>query len=260
MNTAGKIAIGCGAVVLTGGLVVLGIVGYAGYKAKQGYDHVKGRFESMAQTQKQIDELHAKANANPFSEPADHTISEPRLVKFLEARKRVYEVYQQHQAEFEALQQKKEADVGDAMKGLSVLNEARLAQARALADVGMGEAEYKYYVASVYTSMIGAEVSKASGGKKLSTVMDENLQRARQALETQASATPDPSLPPEAQKAMREAQADARRQLAEMDKQAPDTIREAQKADVPEINIRLIQKYDADVKKYAMGGLELLGL
>jgi hypothetical protein len=43
---------------------------------------------------------------------------------------------------------------------------------------------------------------------------------------------------------------------AEMDKAAE----EVKALDVPRANIDLFRKYEADIKKYAMNGLELLGL
>lgn len=253
MNTGAKIAIGCGVVVVVVGLVVVGGVVGLGMWGKSKLDTFTGE-------QKKIEDLQKKANANAFTPPADGSITEPRLVKFLEVRKRIFAVYQAHQAELEAMKNRKDASVGDAMKGVGILNEVRGVRAQALADLGMSEAEYQYYVQAVYTSAIASEVHKATGGKKMSDVTREAAEQASKAIEAQANATPDPNLPPEVQKAMREAQEQARKQLEEMRKQTEETTEQASRADVPEGNVVLFQKYEADIKKYAMGGLEYLGL
>ena len=58
----------------------------------------------------------------------------------------------------------RQGDFGDVTKGFSVLNEVRMAQAQALADVGMSEDEYSFLVEQVYKTAWAAEVAKATGG------------------------------------------------------------------------------------------------
>lgn len=259
MNTAAKVAIGCVAAVVGIGVLALVGVGVFGYwaagKAKQAVHQMAGDQQKMA-------ELQEKANAHPFTPPPDGTITEPRLVAFLQVRKGVYDVYLKHKTEIDALAQKNNEhqgpSLGDLTSGIGYINEARQARLQGLADVGMSETEYAYYVSAVYTSMVGSEVSKATGGKKMSEAVSDSYKKAAQALDETANATPDPSLPPEAQKMMREAQEQARQQKAEMEKQASEAASEAGKADVPEANIALYRKHEDEIKKYAMGGLELL--
>jgi hypothetical protein len=258
MNTVAKVAIGC--VVAAVGVVVVGVVGVgvAGYWAA---GKAKQAVHQMESEQKKITELQEKANSNPFTEPADRTISEPRLIAFLEVRKRVYDVYLKHKAQIDALVQNKDnkgPSLGDLTSGYALINEARQARMQGLADVGMSEAEYAYYVSAIYTSMVGSEVGKATGGKKVSEVVSDSYKKAAKALDEAANATPDPSLPPETQKMMREAQEQARRQRADMDKQAVEAAAEGAKADVPEANIALYRKHEAEIQKYAMAGLEIL--
>jgi hypothetical protein len=253
MTTGAKVAIGCAAVVVLVGIAaVIGVVGL-GFWAKSKVDDVVGN-------QKQIEDLKSQANAHPFTEPSDGRLSEDRLVKFLEVRKRIFTVYDAHRADFEALKDKKEADLGDITRGLGILNAARLAQAQGLAEVGMSESEYAFHVGSIYTSAIAAEVHESTGGRTVSEVTDEALQKAAQALEEVAQATPPPGLTAEQAQQWQEAQEATRRQQEELMKGSEEAREAAQKADVPEVNIELYRKYEADIKKYAMGGLELIGL
>jgi hypothetical protein len=252
------VAIGCVVAALGIGVIAVVAFGGLGYWAA---GKAKQAVEEMAGDQKKMTELAEKANANPFTEPADHTITEPRLVAFLEVRKRVYDVYLRHQTEIDALIKKdggKDTSFSDIKNGMVFIAEARQARLQGLVDAGMSEAEYTYYVASVYTSMVGSEVSKATGGKKVSEVVHEMKEKSRAILEQQAKATPDPSLPAEAQKAMREAQEQAKKQLAELDAEGSTAEDGARSADVPEVNIAIYRKHEAEIKKYAMAGLEVL--
>src|SRR5437879_3061586 len=127
MNTGAKIAVGCGITAVVVGIVaVVGVVG-VGYWAK---GKAEKAFGDIAGDQKKIEQLQEKANKNDFTPPTDGTITEARLQKFLEARKRIFDVYKAHEAEIEAMKNKKDAGIGDAMKGLGVINEARLARAQ----------------------------------------------------------------------------------------------------------------------------------
>jgi hypothetical protein len=139
----------------------------------------------------------------PFTEPADGIVREDRLLKFLEIRRRVFGVYAKHKDELEALNKKKQADFGDVTSGLSVLGEVRLAQAQALADVGMSEGEYHFLIQQVYKTLWASEAAKAS---------------------------PVPG------------------------------VQTAPGLEVPPANIDLFRKHEAEIKQYAMGGLEWVGL
>ena len=201
MGTGGKIAIGCGIAVLVAGIVAIVALGGMAY-------WVKGKAEELTGEQNRIEELHRKANANRFTPPADGAISEDRLQKFLEVRKRVYAVYEKHKEELDEMGKKKQGDFGDVRKGFALINELRLAQAQALADLGMSEDEYRFLVEQIYKSMWASEA-------------------ARSAATPAAGASSSPS---------------------------------SAQTDVPPGNIVLFRKYEADIKKYAMGGLEWIGL
>jgi hypothetical protein len=196
VGTGAKIAIGCVIAVVIAGLVAVVALGGFAYWAK-------GKAEEFTGEQNRIAELQRKANANRFTAPADGTIAEDRLVKFLDARKRVYAVYERHKTELDALSEKKQADFGDVRKGFNLINELRLAQAQALADVAMSEDEYRFLVEQVYKSMWASEGAKGADKGASPPAMD----------------------------------------IA-----------------VPASNIALFRRHEADIKKYAMRGLDWIGL
>jgi hypothetical protein len=188
LGTGAKIAIGCGIAVVVAGVVTLVALGGLAFWVT---GKAKGKVEELTGEQRRIEELQRRANANRFTPPADGVISEDRLQKFLGVRKRVYGIYETHQAELDALGQKKETDFGDVRRGFNLINELRLAQAQALADAGMSEDEYRFLAEQVYKTM-WAEPNKPT--------------------------------------------------------------------DVPPANLALFRKYEADIKKYAMSGLEWIAL
>jgi len=265
MNTGAKIAIGCGAlVVLSGVVAVVGIVGF-GFWAK-------GKADAMQAELKKVSELSEKADAIPFTEPADGILSEDRLVKFLAVRKRLFPLYEKHKAGLEQLQQSqnqdknnpKQPDLSDVSRmvgAIAIMNELQQVHLQALIDEGMSRSEYRYHVQAVYKTMWAAELRKATGGKTAGQATGEGMKQAARALEEQARATPDPSLPPEAQAAMRQAQEQARQQAGHLEQQADHAAQQLEEIDnVPEQNLALFRKYEAEIKQYAMTGLELLAL
>jgi hypothetical protein len=197
LGTGTKVAIGCGIAVVAGGVVLAAVV-------FGGLWWAKGKAEQFTGHEARIEELKKKANAVPFTEPADGVVREDRLVKFLEIRRRLFDVYAKHKDELEAMNKKKQADFSDVTRGLGVLNEVRMAQAQALADVGMSDDEYRFLVQQVYRSMWASEAAKASP--------------------------------------------------------APEGGASAPRLDVPPANIALFRKHEAEIKQYAMGGLEWVGL
>ena len=249
MTTGAKIAIGCGAVLILGIIVVAVGIGGAAYWAK-------GKVEEVTGNEDRIDELHKKANASgPFEAPADGVIREDRLVKFIDIRKRVYSVYAKHQAALEAMGKKKEGDFSDVTKGFSVINEIRVAQAEALADVGMSEDEYRFMVEQVYKTAWAAEVAKSTGGKSVSDAAADAYTKAAAEMEKARAES----------KEMRNADtpnadASVQKGIDDLRKQAEETRESARGLDVPPQNIALFRKYEADIKKYAMAGLEWIGL
>jgi hypothetical protein len=160
MTTGAKIAIGCAVAVVLAGIVAMVAIGGAAWWLKGKVTEVAGDIGAKAED---IEVYEKKANANPFTEPADGVVQEPRFLKFMEARKAIYAVYEQHRAQFEGLKDKKEADLSDLTKVAGLVADIRLAQAKALAAAGMSEDEYRFIQAAVYQSMWAAATVKDSG-------------------------------------------------------------------------------------------------
>ena len=157
MGTGAKVAIGCGIAAVAGGVILATVV-------FGGLWWAKTKAEEFTGHEAKIEELKKKANAVPFTEPEDGVVREDRLVKFLEIRRRVYDVYARHKDALEAMNQKKQADFSDVTRGLGVLGEVRMAQAQALADVGMSDDEYRFLLQQVYKTLWASEIAKASPG------------------------------------------------------------------------------------------------
>ena len=250
MTTGVKIAIGCGVALILGIMVVAVAVFSGAY-------WLKGKTEEFTGNETRIEELEKKANATPFSRPADGVIQEDRLLKLLDIRKRVFGVYEKHRATLEAIGQKKEGDFGDVTKGFSVINEIRLAQAQALADVGMSEDEYRFMVEQVYKTAWASEVAKQTGGKSVSQAAGDAYAEAAKAMEqARAGARRGAAGTPES----READESMEKGIEELREAGEKAREDAGDMDVPPANIALFQKYEAEIKKYAMGGLEWIGL
>ena len=123
MGTGAKIAIGCVIAVVIAGLVAVVALGGFAYWAK-------GKAEEFTGEQNRIAELQRKANANRFTPGRRRHLRGPAGEVPLDARKRVYAVYETHKTDADALSEKKQADFGDVRKGFNLINELRLAQAR----------------------------------------------------------------------------------------------------------------------------------
>lgn len=249
MTTGVKIAVGCGVALILGIIVVAVGVGGAAYWAK-------GKVEEVTGNESHIEELHKKANAAAFERPADGVIREDRLLKFLDIRKRVYAVYEKHHAALEAMGNKKQGDWGDVTKGFTVVNEIRVAQAQALADAGMSENEYRFMVEQVYKTAWAAEVAKSTGGKSVSDAAADAYTKAAEAMEkARAESKRDAVVGAPAG-----ANESIQKGIDDLRKQAEETRETARGLDVPPANIELFRKYEGEIKKYAMAGLEWIGL
>jgi hypothetical protein len=253
-----KIAIGCGVALIVGIIVVAVGIGGAAYWAK-------GKVEEMSGNEARIEELQKKANANTFERPADGVIREDRFVKFLDVRKRVFALYEKHKPALDAMGQKKQGDWSDVTSGFSIINDIRLAQAQALADLGMSEDEYQFMVEQVYRSAWASEIQKSTG-KQPSEAMSEAFAKAQEAMQqAQRDAARAKESADRADNEPAEEQAEAAEEAAgegaqAVGRAAQDAREQAAQMDVPQQNIELFRKYEADIKKYAMGGLEFLGL
>lgn len=249
MTTGAKVAIGCVvAVVLAVGAVIAVVVGGAWW-AKGKIEQVAG---NAAEKAKEMDRYQKKANANPFTVPADSVVPETRLVKFIEVRKGVYAVYQAHQPEFERMKDKKDADLSDVMTVGGLLVDARLALTKGLADQGMNEEEYNFIVQQVYKSAWASAAQKETG-RQPSEAVKEGARQAQEQFGEAMKQVRDS----QGEKVSEEDQRKAASALKELSEQAE---KGAEMMRVPQANIDLFRKYEADLKKYAMEGLAMAGL
>jgi hypothetical protein len=252
MTTGAKIAVGClVALLLAAGIVVAGVFGLAWWtKGKIEEAAGPGGFERMAEVQKEIERHQAEANRRDFSEPADGVIAEDRLLKFLAVRRDVFDVYERHRSEIDALGKGRTPDLRAIAKSVHIVNDLRLAQARAQAREGVSEVEYRFMVAQVYKTAWAAGVAKSTGGKRASEATREAVREAGEQLRRQLD---NPSLS-DAQRRELE------RSLERLQEQGEAAAEAAGSLDVPAANLELFERHREEIEKYAMGGLELLGL
>lgn len=245
MKTIAKVAIGCSVAALLAGVAAVAVfVGGAFW--------LKGKAEQVVGHEQRIQDLKKKASQSaPFTRPADAVIREERLLKFLDIRKRMFAIYEQHRPEIEKLNRKDKGDLRDAWNAFGWINELRRAHAEAQADVGMGDEEYAFLVEQVYKSAWAAEIAKSSGGKSASEATGAAIDQMTEAYK-------------QAQKQLEGVSEEQRKQIEDALKQAEaqkaEAMQQAQALDVPKANLELFKKHEADIKKYAMNGLEWLGL
>ena len=259
MTTGAKVAIGCAAVAMLGIVIVVAGVGGAAWWAK-------GKVEQATGEQDRIESLHEQANKNDFRRPADGVIEEARLQKFLDVRRRVYDVYKKYEKDIEARGQKEKGDLGDLATAFGMINEIRLAQAQAQAELGMSDDEYRFLVEQVYKTMWAAAVARSTGGKSVSEAAGQMYDQAAQAMAKaaeqarQAKAHAERSGDDAAEDAAEKGEQDVQQGAEELRKQADEARARARDMDVPPANIALFQKYEGQIKQYAMSGLEWIGL
>jgi hypothetical protein len=158
--------------VLAGGTAFLGLVGAGAWWAKGKLEEASAGIDRMTAESEEISRLQKQANANPYTPPADGVIGEPRLLKFLEARRQVHAVYGRYESELRELQKKAESpndkltlsELWSAGGSLTrMAGTIRLAQMKALVEVGMSESEYRDIQLAVYASAWASASERESG-------------------------------------------------------------------------------------------------
>ncbi len=259
MGKGAKIALGCGCLVLLAGAAVVGVFGVGAFWAKSKVTQLTGGLDKLAAKSRELEGWEKKADANPYPPPADGVIAEDRFLKFLETRKRVFAVYQQYEPQFKELQARTKAagdkpSFSDAISGAGkvaeLFSQIRLTQMQALAELGMNEREYRDIQVAVYKSAWASESEKQSGKMPSEAVADAERQM---------------------QEALQKGMAEARKQggpgasvTEEQEQKLAQSMGQlgaaAKALDVPKANVELFRKYEADIKKYAMSGLEMIGM
>jgi hypothetical protein len=257
MSTGAKVAIGCGIAAVLGMVIVVAVIGVGAYWARGKVKEMGVDLEEMTAKSEEIDRWQEKADANPYDPPADGVIPEARLVKFLEVRKDIYAIYAQHQAELERLAEraeKKDLSLSEGFAGVgklaSLTTDIRLAQVKALAEVGMSRDEYDDIQVAVYKSAWASEVEGETG----QLPADAMRERAEQIPEQAREALEDAEGPPGSEGVSSEQVNAAAEQTAAAMKRAANAV------EVPRENVELFRRHQDDIKKYAMSGLALVGL
>ena len=244
MGTGAKVAIGCVVVVLVVGAIAVVGLGVGAWWLKGKAESVTGQ---IAQTASDLERYQKQANASPFTLPADGAFTEDRLLKFLEVRKQVYDVYQRHRNDFEG---KKQTDLSDVIKFGGLITEVKLAQAKAQAAVGMSDGEYFFMVKSVYGAAMNSAMQKESG-KTASELMGSAMDQYKESMKAATEAARRAGATDRAH------EGDLEETEQQVDK-AKETMEQVYGA--PQSNIDLYRKHEADIKKYTMEGLALIGL
>lgn len=268
MGTGTKIALGCGCIVLAGAVAAIGACGLLGYWAKGKAEGVVNDFDKLAKKASavtdEIDRWEKKANANPYSPPADGVIAEPRLVKFLEVRKQVHAVYETRKADLEAIEKKSQSasdkmTPGDLWSAGGQLADTfgalKLAQARALAEAGMSEAEYQDLQLAVYKTAWASDSVRKTGqtpAEALEKTMAEAGRHVEDAVSRGVTEAQNQNVPGAAGLSPE----DARKIGVEV----AQAGRAAKALEVPKANLELFRKHEDEIRQYAMSGLGLLGL
>jgi hypothetical protein len=268
MGTGSKIALGCGCIVLAGTLAAIGACGLLGYWVKGKADGVVSDFDRVARqaaaVTDEIERWEQKANANPYSAPADGVIAEARLLKFLDVREQVHSVYEVHKADLDSLQKASQSpsdkvsasDLWSAGGRLAeTVGALKLAQVKALAEAGMNESEYQDIQIAVYKTAWASD-SVAKTGHTPAEAIEKSMAEAGRQVEDAMARGVEEAQKEEVPGAEHLSPEDARRLGAEL----AEAGKAAKALEVPKANIELFRKHEAEIRRYAMGGLGLLGL
>ena len=265
MGTGSKVALGCGCVVLLAGAATIGVVGMGAWWAKRKITQATGGLERMTGRTEEMDRWERKANANAYTPPADRVIPEDRLLKFLETRKRIYSVYERYEADLRVIQRKAErsndkltpSELWSAGGTLAAaFGDIRLAQVKALAELGMSESEYRDIQLAVYKSAWASSMEKESGHLPAEAITQETAKAAREMEKSMRTGLESARKErvPGAESLSDEDVRKIQEHLARAGKEAGETL------EVPRANVELFRKHEADIRKYAMNGLAYIGL
>jgi hypothetical protein len=162
----------------------------------------------------------------------------------------MYGIYQGHESEIKKLQDdKNQPGFGTAMKGFSLMNELRNAQANALAEQHMSVDEYNYIVTIVYTTW-GSKMANEVKPAAASAV--EGLKKTIQEMDKQIA---DPNTPEVLKEGLKKTKEGMEAQI----KSYSEIANPEPSQSVPQSNIQLFTKYEKEIQKYYMAGLEYLG-
>jgi hypothetical protein len=219
-----------------------------------------GSFEGLASRSDEIEAWAQKANAHPYERAEDGVLSEERLEAFLAVRRNIHEVYERHRADLEELRRRMEGGetlsatelLAVGVRAVRMYGDLRLAQVRALAEAGMSEREYYAIQTGVYVARGVSKTAEETGRLPAEAVSETALQ-VQKAIRLAVRAARRRGVPG----ADRIADSD----LAKLETGVAKVGDEGAEAlAVPEANVELVREHQAEIDKYAMHGLALLGL
>jgi hypothetical protein len=261
MGAGTKILAGCGCLaLLTATVVVAGLGVGLHWLRDKAYDVTDG-LEAITARTREIDAWEREANAHPYVRRTDGVILESRLRAFLDVRRRVHSVYEGYEDDLLELREqvggerapRTSADLlAVGARAAEMFGDLRLAQVRALAEVGMSEAEYYAIRTAVYLAA-GASVTQSETGRLPAEALPEAALRAQEALRATVERAQQTGLP-------------GAGEVTDADLNAlEETLARAGEGGaralaVPPANVELFRRYEADIERYAMHGLAVLGL
>lgn len=197
MSTGAKVAIGCGAALVVG-LVVLAVVVVAGgWFVKNKADEFVGGMEAQVEATETIQRLERE---HPFSPPADGVVGEERAERFLavtdDAWKRMGDRVEELVERAERAEDRGRAGVGDVMAGMRGFGGARIALAEALTEHEMPVSEYLWTGLTLLRAYEELEMPTGAGGVPAANLAlaDEHREELAEIAEEDEDGRPDRSV------------------------------------------------------------------
>jgi hypothetical protein len=245
-TTTKVLLIGCIAVVV-GVIVVIAAGGF----------FVRSKFKEFTEGSSEAEKTTQQLSKDyPFTAPANGVLTEDQLKRFLAARRQIYSVYQKYESEFKKLEGK-DADLSVLTKGWSFWKELRNEHARALTAQRMSPEEYRYIVNVVYKTWAASGTKDALKDGSFEDAAEKQLKESIATIDRQMQ---NPGTPEVTKKALQKTRDELQKQLDNLPdntivKKMDDTL-----DSIPPENLALLKKYETEIRKYSMAGLELAGL
>jgi len=255
-----KVLAGCGCATLAITVALVAGVGLGLFWLKGRAQKLAAGIDSLTLSAREIDGWEAKANAHAWDRRPDGIVPESRLLTFLEVRRRVHLVYEENKAEIEALARQGGGEQPlDPARALAVggrsavmLADLRLAQVQALAELGMSEPEYRSIQLAVYKAW-GAVRARDETGHTPAEAVAATARGVNQAVRSGVEGAREAGVP-----GSDRVDEDDVRRVEDAVSRAGASGAEA--LAVPAENVELFRKHEAEIDRYAMSGLALLGL
>lgn len=252
---------GCGCLAIGGAAVlVAGLTLGTWWLRDQAIDLSDG-LEGLVVRNHEIETWEQKANAHPYEPPQGGIVPEDRLLTFIGVRRQVHQVYVDYEPQLLQLLEQAEgrAPAPSASELLSLgvratemYDAVRLAQVKALAEGGMSDREYTAIRNAVYLAA-GAARAEAEMGRLPAEAVSQATERLRATLRAALDRARREGLPGTGRVSDEELDR-IDEALAQAGTEGRETL------SVPVENVQLFRRHEAELEKYAMHGLAVLGL